>query len=139
VARDVNCLCAFFVHPLHQYHPGQAQFVESQSRIPIMILKAPPVPHWVKSNFFTASKICSESVGGTRPIRRADLERHVEEWDTGARIRDKKREAWFVTTGYLVRLLINHPRNSMASPFNYRRGSERSVDTDILCLLAGVF
>jgi hypothetical protein len=37
--------------------------------------------------------------------------------------RDQETQAWFVTTGYLVRLLINHPRNSMASPFNYRRGS----------------
>ena len=47
-----------------------------------------------------------------------------------------KTRAWFVTTGYVVRLLANHP-----SWFNSHTHliidevHERSIDTDILCLL----
>lgn len=44
--------------------------------------------------------------------------------------------AWFVTTGYLVRLLANHPENfDKVSHLIIDEVHERSVDTDILCLL----
>lgn len=44
--------------------------------------------------------------------------------------------AWFVTTGYLVRLLANNPdRFEQVSHIIIDEVHERSVDTDILCLL----
>ena len=44
--------------------------------------------------------------------------------------------AWFVTTGYLVRLLANNPeRFKFVSYLVVDEVHERSVDTDILCLL----
>ena len=44
--------------------------------------------------------------------------------------------AWFVTTGYLVRLLANHPeRFNSVTHLVIDEVHERSVDSDVLCLL----
>lgn len=48
----------------------------------------------------------------------------------------KDTQAWFVTTGYLTRLLANHPeRFNDCTHLMIDEVHERSVDTDILCLL----
>jgi HrpA-like RNA helicase len=48
----------------------------------------------------------------------------------------KQTQAWFVTTGYLTRLLANHPeRFDDCTHLIIDEVHERSVDTDILCLL----
>jgi hypothetical protein len=48
----------------------------------------------------------------------------------------KQTQAWFVTTGYLTRLLANHPeRFNDCTHLIIDEVHERSVDTDILCLL----
>jgi HrpA-like RNA helicase len=47
-----------------------------------------------------------------------------------------RTRAWFVTTGYLVRLMANHPeRFDDVTYLIIDEVHERSVDTDILCLL----
>jgi len=54
----------------------------------------------------------------------------VREYET------KHTRAWFVTTGYLVRLLANHPgKFDSIGHLIIDEVHERSVDTDILCLL----
>ena len=48
----------------------------------------------------------------------------------------KQTQAWFVTTGYLTRLLANHPEQlEDCTHLVIDEVHERSVDTDILCLL----
>ena len=48
----------------------------------------------------------------------------------------KQTQAWFVTTGYLTRLLANHPEQfDDCTHLMIDEVHERSVDTDILCLL----
>lgn len=53
-----------------------------------------------------------------------------------AEYENNSTRAWFVTTGYLVRLLANNPeRFKFVSYIVVDEVHERSVDTDILCLL----
>jgi HrpA-like RNA helicase len=111
------------------------------SRIPIMILKAPPpVPALGKVKLFIsqprriAAKALVERVRSVEPDLKdavaLRMGHGVREYET------KKTHAWFVTTGYLVRLLINHPEKfNGISHLIIDEVHERSVDTDILCLL----
>jgi hypothetical protein len=111
------------------------------SRIPIMILKAPPpVPALGKVKLFIsqprriAAKALVERVRSVEPELKdavaLRMGHGVREYES------KKTQAWFVTTGYLVRLLINHPEKfNGVSHLIIDEVHERSVDTDILCLL----
>lgn len=111
------------------------------SRIPIMILKAPPpVPALGKVKLFIsqprriAAKALVERVRSVEPELKdavaLRMGHGVREYES------KKTQAWFVTTGYLVRLLINHPEKfNGISHLIIDEVHERSVDTDILCLL----
>ncbi|KAG5189754.1 P-loop containing nucleoside triphosphate hydrolase protein, partial [Tribonema minus] len=55
----------------------------------------------------------------------------------GMRTEGPQTRVWFVTAGYLVRLLAHHPEAfSEHTHLIIDEVHERSVDTDILCLLA---
>jgi hypothetical protein len=111
------------------------------SRIPIMCLKAPPpdpalrqVKLFISQPRRIAAKALVERVRSVEPELRdavaLRMGHGVREYE------NKNTRAWFVTTGYLVRLMINHPEkfNSL-SHLIIDEVHERSVDTDILCLL----
>ncbi len=112
------------------------------SRVPVMLLNNPPPQEsWGKKvRFFIsqprriAAKALVERVRSCEPklkdkfaLRMGHGWREYETNDT---------QAWFVTTGYLVRLLANHPeRFDSCTHLVIDEVHERSVDTDILCLL----
>jgi HrpA-like RNA helicase len=111
------------------------------SRVPIMILRA-PVPHdalsevkmFISQPRRIAAKALVERVRSCEPdlqhkiaLRMGHGERQYETPQT---------RAWFVTTGYLVRVLANHPeRFNKVSHLIVDEVHERSVDSDVLCLL----
>jgi 5'-3' exonuclease len=111
------------------------------SRVPVMLLRAPPpdpslqrVKMFISQPRRIAAKSLVERVRSCEPdLRNAIALRMghgVREYET------PKTRAWFVTTGYLVRLLANHPENfNDCSHLIIDEVHERSVDTDILCLL----
>ena len=111
------------------------------TRIPIMILNSPPPdPTFAQVKLYMsqprriAAKGLVERVRSVEPTlgRKIALRmgHGVVEYET------KETVAWFVTTGYLVRVLANHPeRFSDVSHLIIDEVHERSVDTDILCLL----
>ena len=113
------------------------------SRVPCFLLRAPPpeptrtaseVRMIVSQPRRIAAKALAERVRSCEPDL-ADkiglrMGHGIREYET------HNTRAWFVTTGYVVRLLANHP-----SWFNSHTHliidevHERSIDTDILCLL----
>ena len=111
------------------------------SRVPIMILRA-PVPNndlsevkmFISQPRRIAAKALVERVRSCEPdlqhkiaLRMGHGEREYETAQT---------RAWFVTTGYLVRVLANHPeRFNSVSHLIIDEVHERSVDSDVLCLL----
>ena len=111
------------------------------SRVPVMILRA-PVPNnshsepkiFISQPRRIAAKSLVERVRSCEPdvkdkiaLRMGHGEREYESSQT---------RAWFVTTGYLVRVLANHPeRFNDVSHLIIDEVHERSVDSDILCLL----
>eukprot|EP00536_Pseudo-nitzschia_multiseries_P013275 jgi/Psemu1/290763/fgenesh1_pg.555_\ len=111
------------------------------SRVPVMLLKSPaPDGSLRKVKFFIsqprriAAKALVERVRSCEPehkdkfaLRMGHGWREYESKDT---------QVHFVTTGYLVRLLANHPeRFDDCTHIVIDEVHERSVDTDILCLL----
>ena len=111
------------------------------SRVPVMLLNSPPPDGSLKKvRFFIsqprriAAKALVERVRSCEPdlkdkfaLRMGHGWREYETEDT---------QAYFVTTGYLVRLLANHPeRFDQCTHLVIDEVHERSVDTDILCLL----
>jgi len=111
------------------------------SRVPVMILKA-PVPDLAldEVKIFCAqprriaAKALVERLRATEP----ELGKTVA-LRMGHGVREYENSStrcWFVTTGYIVRLLSNHPENfDNISHLIIDEIHERSVDTDILCLL----
>jgi hypothetical protein len=111
------------------------------SRVPIMVLNAPlPDPKLKKHKLFIsqprriAAKALVERVRSCEPEHRDKFALRMghgwREYETS------KTQAWFVTTGYLTRLLANHPeRFDDCTHLVIDEVHERSVDTDILCLL----
>ena len=111
------------------------------SRVPVMLLRAPPPdPSFQQVKMFIsqprriAAKSLVERVRSCEPDLRHSIALRmghgVREYETS------KTRAWFVTTGYLVRLLANHPEKfNDCSHLIIDEVHERSVDTDILCLL----
>eukprot|EP00538_Stauroneis_constricta_P006063 CAMPEP_0119572152 /NCGR_PEP_ID=MMETSP1352-20130426/44476_1 /TAXON_ID=265584 /ORGANISM="Stauroneis constricta, Strain CCMP1120" /LENGTH=2052 /DNA_ID=CAMNT_0007621837 /DNA_START=51 /DNA_END=6209 /DNA_ORIENTATION=- len=111
------------------------------SRLPIMLLRAPPPdPAIGKVKFFISQprRIAAKSL--TERVRSCEPEfkdrfalRMGHGWKE---YESSKTQAWFVTTGYLTRLMANHPeRFDKCSHLIIDEVHERSVDTDILCLL----
>jgi len=113
------------------------------SRVPCMLLRASPpeptatapeVKMIVSQPRRIAAKALAERVRSCEPDL-ADkiglrMGHGIREYET------KDTRAWFVTTGYVVRLLANHPGwFDTHSHLIIDEVHERSVDTDILCLL----
>ncbi len=111
------------------------------SRVPVMLLNHPPPQDELdKVKFFIsqprriAAKALVERVRSCEPqlsdkfaLRMGHGWREYESSQT---------QAYFCTTGYLVRLLANHPeRFDDCTHLVIDEVHERSVDTDILCLL----
>jgi len=111
------------------------------SRVPIMILNHPPPdPEIKRIKFFIsqprriAAKGLVERVRSCEPEHRDKFAIRMghgwREYET------RHTQAWFVTTGYLTRLLANHPEQfDSCTHLVIDEVHERSVDTDILCLL----
>jgi len=111
------------------------------SRIPAMILKAaPPDDAMSRCKLFIsqprriAAKALVERLRATEPTLRNHLAlrmgQGVREYES------RETRAWFVTAGYLVRLLANHPEHfDDVSHLIIDEVHERSVETDLLCLL----
>lgn len=111
------------------------------SRVPVMILEAPsPEPTLPSIKMFIsqprriAAASLVERVRSCEPKHRdkfaVRMGHGYREYESG------KTQAWFVTTGYLTRLLANHPeRFNDVTHLIIDEVHERSVDTDILCLL----
>ena len=113
------------------------------SRVPCFLLRAePPQPSFaapevkivISQPRRIAAKALAERVRNTEP----DIAHKValrmghglKEFETN------KTKAWFVTTGYIVRLLANHPHwFDSHTHLIIDEVHERSVDSDILCLL----
>lgn len=111
------------------------------SRVPVMLLKAPPpdgsfrtVRLWISQPRRIAAKALVERVRSCEPeLRDKFALRMGHGWKEYV---SKKTQACFVTTGYLVRLLANHPeRFDECTHLIIDEVHERSVDTDVLCLL----
>jgi HrpA-like RNA helicase len=112
------------------------------SRVPVMLLEAPPpepTSNKVKMFICQQRRIAAKSL--TERIRMT--EPHLKDliglrMGHGVREYESKRtQAWFVTTGYLVRYLANN--QGAFHDVDYLiidEVHERSIDSDILCLLA---
>lgn len=105
------------------------------SRIPIMLLENnKSAKLFISQPRRIAAKGLVERLRDIQPEFRNQISLRmghgVREYET-----DETR-AWFVTTGYIVRLLANHPeRFNNIDYLIVDEVHERSVDTDILCLL----
>jgi ATP-dependent RNA helicase DHX57 len=111
------------------------------TRVPLMVLKAPrpdrsmsDVRLFISQPRRIAAKALVERLRATEPEIGKTLALRmghgVREYESSS------TKAWFVTTGYLVRLLANHPEKfEKCSHIIIDECHERSVDTDILCLL----
>jgi HrpA-like RNA helicase len=111
------------------------------SRLPIMLLNAPPpdaslahVKFFISQPRRIAAKGLVERVRSCEPAHKDRFALRMghgwKEYETN------RTRVWFVTTGYLVRLLANHPEKfNDCSHLVVDEVHERSVDTDILCLL----
>jgi HrpA-like RNA helicase len=111
------------------------------SRVPVMLLNAPaPDGSFRKVKFFIsqprriAAKALVERVRQCEPqLRNKFALRLGHGW---REYESSETQVHFVTTGYLVRLLANHPeRFDDCTHLVIDEVHERSVDTDILCLL----
>jgi len=111
------------------------------SRVPVMLLKNPPPQNELsKVKFFIsqprriAAKALVERVRSCEPdLRDKFALRMGHGW---REYESNHTQAYFCTTGYLVRLLANHPeRFDDCTHLVIDEVHERSVDTDILCLL----
>eukprot|EP00978_Attheya_sp_CCMP212_P005350 scaffold11962_cov59-Attheya_sp.AAC.4 len=113
------------------------------SRVPVMLLRGPPpepTPQARSVKMFISQprRIAAQSLTDRVRSVEPDLSdtialrmgHGVREYETPT------TRAWFVTTGYLVRLLANHPETfNSHTHLIIDEVHERSVDTDILCLL----
>ena len=105
------------------------------SRIPIFLLKAYPSSKlFISQPRRIAAKALVERLRTVEPDFRDEIALRmghgVREYES------RHTRAWFVTTGYLVRLLAKHPEHFNRVGFLIiDEVHERSVDTDILCLL----
>ena len=112
------------------------------SRVPVMLLEAPPPePSSTKVKMFIcqprriAAKSLTERIRLTEPHLRdligLRMGHGVREYET------TETRAWFVTTGYLVRYLANNLAGFKDVDYLViDEVHERSIDSDILCLLA---
>jgi HrpA-like RNA helicase len=110
------------------------------SRVPVMILRAPPPEPSVPVKLFIsqprriAAKALVERLRSVEPELKdcfaLRMGHGIREYDS------HKTRATFVTAGYLVRLLANHPKRfDKVSHLIIDEVHERSVETDLLCLL----
>ena len=111
------------------------------TRVPFMILEAPaPDPSVPRVKMFItqprriAAKALVEHVRASEPMLR-----HKFALRLGHGIREYESasvQAWFCTTGYLVRYLANYPdKFKTVTHLIIDEVHERSVETDLLCLL----
>ncbi len=111
------------------------------SRVPVMILEAPcPEPSLPQVKMFISQprRIAAASlVERVRSCEPKHRQKFALRMGHGHReYESNQTQAWFVTTGYLTRLLANHPeRFNNVTHLVIDEVHERSVDTDILCLL----
>jgi hypothetical protein len=111
------------------------------SRVPVMILEAPspePTLPTIKMFISQPRRIAAASlVERVRSCEPKHREKFAVRMGHGYREYESgKTQAWFVTTGYLTRLLANYPeRFNDVTHLIIDEVHERSVDTDILCLL----
>jgi len=111
------------------------------TRVPVMILKSPPPDCSMKrvKMFITqprriAAKALVEHVRASEPMLRDKfalrLGHGVREYES------ESAQAWFCTTGYLVRYLARYPEMfKRVTHLIIDEVHERSVETDLLCLL----
>ena len=111
------------------------------SRVPVMLLRAPPpdgstrkVRFFISQPRRIAAKALVERVRQCEPdLKDKFALRMGHGWKE---YESNRTQVHFVTTGYLVRLLANHPeRFDDCTHLVIDEVHERSVDTDILCLL----
>ena len=112
------------------------------SRVPVMLLESQsPEPFMKKVQLFIcqprriAAKSLADRVRSTEPHLKnligLRMGLGVREYETN------ETRAWFCTTGYLVRLIANHPDAfDDCTHLIIDEVHERSVETDVLCLLA---
>jgi len=111
------------------------------SKVPIMLLETPPPdPTFKEVRMFIcqprriAAKSLTERIKSTHPQYK-----HLFGLRMGHGVREETKDTrvWFATTGYLVRLLANYPeRFDDCTHLVIDEVHERSVETDVLCLLA---
>ena len=111
------------------------------SRVPVMILeRESPEPSLPRVKIFVSQPRRIAAASLVERVRSCEPEHRdkfalrmghgIKEYETS------QTQAWFVTTGYLTRLLANHPeRFDNVTHLIVDEVHERSVDTDILCLL----
>ncbi len=111
------------------------------SRVPLMLLNAPPpdtssniVKLFICQPRRIAAKSLFDRIRTSEPQYKDQIGLRL-----GHGVRENETEitrAWFVTTGYLVKLLANNPEYfDSFTHIIIDEVHERSVDTDILCLL----
>lgn len=133
----------FILSSLPFTHSTLVQGCGKSSRVPCFLLRADPpeptptapeVKMIVSQPRRIAAKALAERVRSCEPDI-ADkiglrMGHGIREHETS------KTRAWFVTTGYVVRLLANHPGwFDSHTHLIIDEVHERSIDTDILCLL----
>ena len=111
------------------------------SRVPVMILEhESPEPSLPRVKIFVSQPRRIAAASLVERVRSCEPE-HRDKFALrmGHGIKEYESsltQAWFVTTGYLTRLLANHPeRFDNVTHLIVDEVHERSVDTDILCLL----
>jgi HrpA-like RNA helicase len=115
-------------------------YTGKSSRIPIFLLRAPPPYPHKKAKIFVSQPrriaVCS-LVNRIRDVEPEFRDVVALRMGHGERMYETdKTRAWFVTTGYLVRYLsTNMDRFKSVTHLIIDEVHERSVDTDILCLL----
>lgn len=112
------------------------------SRVPVMILESPPpdasfpnVKMFICQPRRIAAKSLAERVRATephlKPLIGLRMGHGVREYESSS------TRAWFVTTGYLVRYLANNlEKFDDVTHLIIDEVHERSIDSDIICLLA---
>ncbi|GMI27318.1 hypothetical protein TeGR_g5550 [Tetraparma gracilis] len=127
-------------HILHTISSSRVSIIEGEtgcgksSRVPLMLLRSVPgCRMFISQPRRIAASSLKDRVCSTDP----DLARFFGlRLGHGHRSETPSTRVWFCTTGYLVRLLAHHPDAFRShTHLVIDEVHERSVDTDILCLL----
>ena len=155
VAEKIPSVSEKIVLPIDEYKDAILQTIRNQkvtviqgetgcgksTRVPVMILQSPsPDPSLPRVKMFItqprriAAKALVEHVRASEPTLRDKfalrLGHGVREYESDS------VQAWFCTTGYLVRYLARYPEKfKRVTHLIIDEVHERSVETDLLCLL----